>query len=196
MPTGYTTNIENLNFQDFALTCARAFGACITLRDEPLAPNIPEFKVEPFYAENLQAATQALEDFKNKSDDQLKVEYNAFCADLQASTEERKRKNSSLKASYTNMILSVERWKPPTEEHVELKSFMLGQLRESLQFDCYENTDDFLNPRQPSFEDWKIQTRNQLSRSVELRRESYQEEIQRVGQRNAWVKALKESLVD
>jgi hypothetical protein len=40
MPTGYTAMIEereDVTFREFALTCARAFGACIMQRDNSLA---------------------------------------------------------------------------------------------------------------------------------------------------------------
>jgi len=48
MPTGYTCQVQDgmiTEFKEFALLCARNFGACITLRDEPLSPDIPEFEV-------------------------------------------------------------------------------------------------------------------------------------------------------
>ena len=36
MPTGYTADIKDgISFQTYALNCARAFGACVMLRDEP-----------------------------------------------------------------------------------------------------------------------------------------------------------------
>ena len=40
MPTGYTAELieKGMEFNDFVLTCARAFGACIELRDRKLAP--------------------------------------------------------------------------------------------------------------------------------------------------------------
>ncbi len=38
MPSGYTENIyygKKVAFKDFALGCARAFGACVMQRDDP-----------------------------------------------------------------------------------------------------------------------------------------------------------------
>jgi len=46
MPTGYTTDIYNgkdVSFRDFALNCARAFGACIMQRDDPADETKAEF---------------------------------------------------------------------------------------------------------------------------------------------------------
>lgn len=43
MPTGYTANIKNgITFEEFALDCARNFGALIIMRDEPKDAPIPE----------------------------------------------------------------------------------------------------------------------------------------------------------
>jgi hypothetical protein len=45
MPTGYTDCVrsgEVTEFADFAMKCARAFGACIEMRDEPSGTPIPE----------------------------------------------------------------------------------------------------------------------------------------------------------
>jgi hypothetical protein len=39
MPTGYTAGVADgtiTEFREYALLCARAFGACIMLRDEPV----------------------------------------------------------------------------------------------------------------------------------------------------------------
>ena len=49
MPSGYTEGVASgkvTEFKEYALLCARAFGACISLRDEPLSLEIPEFKKE------------------------------------------------------------------------------------------------------------------------------------------------------
>jgi hypothetical protein len=47
MPTGYTAPIaDGMTFEQFALGCARAFGALVTMRDEPSDAPIPE-RLEP-----------------------------------------------------------------------------------------------------------------------------------------------------
>lgn len=43
MPTGYTAAIKyGITFKEFALDCARNFGACISMRDEPRETPIPD----------------------------------------------------------------------------------------------------------------------------------------------------------
>jgi hypothetical protein len=49
MPTGYTSDLyggKEQDFRSFALSCARAFGALITMRDDPVDTPIPE-RFEP-----------------------------------------------------------------------------------------------------------------------------------------------------
>lgn len=52
MPTIYTSDIrDGISFKTFALNCARAFGACVEIRDEPGGgEKIPEaFKASDYH---------------------------------------------------------------------------------------------------------------------------------------------------
>jgi hypothetical protein len=53
MPTGYTADVQNgtvTELRDFALSCARAFGACIMMRDDPPGTPIPDqFEPSSYY---------------------------------------------------------------------------------------------------------------------------------------------------
>jgi hypothetical protein len=43
MPTGYTAAIgEGIEFDKFVMQCARAMGACVMMRDEPIGPKLRE----------------------------------------------------------------------------------------------------------------------------------------------------------
>lgn len=57
MPTGYTYPVAEEKVDtlaEFALQCARAFGACVTMRDEPSNKPIPEeFKPSLHYQKKL-----------------------------------------------------------------------------------------------------------------------------------------------
>jgi len=60
MPTGYTYPVVEgkiTEFSDFALSCARAFGALITMRDDPHDTPIPEtFEPSDYNAKKLAEA--------------------------------------------------------------------------------------------------------------------------------------------
>ncbi len=59
MPTGYTAAVQNgtvTRFADFAMNCARAFGALVELRDEMDAPIPDTFKPSTHHSESLKKA--------------------------------------------------------------------------------------------------------------------------------------------
>jgi len=60
MPTAYTSFVadnENFTFPEFAMLCAREFGALISMRDEPLDTPVPErFEPDDFYRKQYEAA--------------------------------------------------------------------------------------------------------------------------------------------
>jgi hypothetical protein len=62
MPTGYTAKLYDgdQKFQDFAMECARAFGALIEMRDEPMNAKIPEtFEPSEHHVNGLERAKKA-----------------------------------------------------------------------------------------------------------------------------------------
>ena len=62
MPTGYTATLmeKGQDFPDFVLLCARAMGATIMLRDEPLDAPIPEFQPSDYSAKQLEESKEEL----------------------------------------------------------------------------------------------------------------------------------------
>lgn len=45
MPTGYTADVQSgkvTDFAEYAMNCARAFGALVLMRDDPSDADIPE----------------------------------------------------------------------------------------------------------------------------------------------------------
>src|ERR1700759_3469611 len=58
MPTGYTYTIEQgCSFEEYVWGCARAFGACVMMRDDPADKPIPEkFEASDWNAKRLEEA--------------------------------------------------------------------------------------------------------------------------------------------
>ena len=76
MPTGYTAWIEEgATFEEFILGCARAFGACISMRDEPLSKQIPEqFKESSYDKEKVQEYIELLKKYESMTIEQAEIE--------------------------------------------------------------------------------------------------------------------------
>ena len=152
MPTGYTHDIENgQTFEDYALRCARAFGACTLQRDES-ASEMPKLREESsYYAEKLPEALAELgylQSLDNKQKEEFGTEErDKAIADIQESLE----KKSALESKYRDMLNKVSAWTPPTKDHVGLKEFMTKQIVDSINFDC--NTTYYIEELQKLVED-------------------------------------------
>lgn len=196
MPTGYTHNIENddFTFEDFALSCAKAFGACISMRDLPSNTPIPdEFKVEPYYQDKILETQKQIEKHLNLTLE----EWNSLC-DKDFEQKESRRieslnKNINLLYNYNKMLSKVKAWQAPSKEHIGLKEFMISQIEESIDFDC--DVDYYNKPTvKVSVDVFKSETMVKLYKDLEYYTKNNEEDIKRVSQRNLWVKQLRESL--
>ena len=60
MPTGYTSDIydgKDISFREYALKCARNFGAYVEMRDSSLDTEMPtEFEPSTYYRDKLDEA--------------------------------------------------------------------------------------------------------------------------------------------
>jgi len=194
MPTGYTAGVQTgevTDFKKFAMTCARAFGACVTMRDDDSDAEIPEeFPVDDYHEKALAAARQDLIAFDAMSDADAIKAHAAFCADRVRFERETIELHSKERARYEAMLAKVEAWKAPSSDHAEFKAFMVQQLKESIKWDCYE-----IEPTKlPNVDTWKEIRRAELERSVAYHTEGRDKEIERTASRNLWLKQLRESL--
>lgn len=191
MPTGYTADItKGQTFESFVLTCARAFGALIHMRDEPLSADVPD-KVEPapYYKDACERARKALDDFEAHPS-----KHRAQWADSnQARVDSYHRRLSEAQAqreAYTRMRARAQAWSPPSPDHAELKSFMLRQIETSMESDCWMDQP----PELPDFATWVEQRHASLVADVRRAEKAYAEERQRADDRTRWIRQLKESL--
>jgi hypothetical protein len=198
MPTGYTSSLidtDEISFQKFAMICARAFGACIDMRDDSLNKDIPEKFEESSYNKNeYEKAIKLLEDFNSSDTDTLYKQYeNEYELEIK-SREEYLEKNKQQIQRYTTMLDKVYEWNPPSKDHIKLKNFMIDQIRRSIEFDdmqeYYQN-----NPiTKLSFEQWKYNKIEQIKKDIQYHMKRWQEETKRVAERNKWIQDLRNSL--
>jgi hypothetical protein len=193
MPTGYTAAIaKGIDFKTFALDCARAFGACVLLRDEPGGGEIiPEqFDPSDYHAKALIAVEARLAELEGMGPLDLAREAKAYNAAAEASWRQSAAKIADLRQKYEAMLAKVEAWVPPTLDHYGLREFMREQIRQSIDFDCY----DLAKPRPVSGVEWFASEYDKARRGVQYHTAENAKEVARANQRTAWVKALRESL--
>lgn len=137
MPTGYTASIENdIEFEDFVLGCARAFGACLHQRDENMNIKPTLRKEDNYYPERIEKTKIELQKLEAmKPQDQVEYGKVEIARELEF---QQKFFNDKvlLKNKYDAMLDKVQAWNPPTPHHTELKGFMIKQIEDSIRADC------------------------------------------------------------
>ena len=193
MPTGYTADIyegKDISFSDFALKCARAFGACIEQRDDD-----PNDKPKLIEKTKDNYNIKRLEEAKNWKKP-TKAEFDAYIKKQTAYYNEQINKQNKLKVSYQKMLDKANAWTPPTKEHEGLKKFMIEQLTESLNFDCdndYYQREQFLI-KTYTYNQYVKDMRDKNKKDIEYHTNELKKENERIDNRNAWISALYKSL--
>lgn len=197
MPTGYTADVQDgkiTEFRDFLMQCARAFGACISLRDEPLDASIPdEFKPSPHHAERLTEAKADLARLEAMTDRDIA---RAADAEFEAAHErwrKRRAERQTHRERYEAMLAKAQAWAPPTADHQGIKDFMVKQLTESIDFDCNGGSYD-TEPIRRTEAQWKADATNRERESIAYHEKEYAAEVERARSRTEWVRALRNSV--
>lgn len=195
--TGLTSLVaenDNVTLEQFAMRCARHFGALIDMHDEPMETPIPEeFEVDEHYRKGYEKAKAEYENFiaDLPTDEELEEMYNDYVAEQMENAKQENEERRIIRERYEAMLAKVRKWLPPTKEHFGLKELMEQQLTESIEWDCKE------------YEPLLIAKERFMSRSkeaellkeyMEISKERLEEEIARVDSKNKWLKNLRESL--
>lgn len=207
MPTGYTAKIydgKDTNFVEFALECSRAFGAMISLRDEPDA-EIPEaFEVNSHYADSIARDKNKIEEWKIASDAELLRRGILEKSESLREKYEYAVKKEDLRKRYLNMITEVEAWTPPSDEHLTFKDFMIRQLKKSIDQDCRDRidlealkieTEEKISNLKVNVEEYRAEGLAFAERNLQRSEERYSDEAERTSRNNKWNKELRDSLL-
>lgn len=195
MPTGYTHNVGDgtlTEFRDFALQCARAFGALITMRDDPADAPIPDaIEASSYYSDRLKESEAQLFTLNEMGDDEVIAAAQKDNDDSMAAYRKRLAEDAATRDRYLAMLEHVRAWEPPTHDHAPMKEFMVEQLMTSIDCDCghVPKTPRMLTPTE-----WLNERREDLKQGIARYREQDQAERKRAADRTAWIAALKASL--
>lgn len=197
MATGYTYEVSDgtiTDFDKFALTCARAFGAAIDQKeDAPGEIKIPEFR--SYHLASLHEASDELKKFKanriNKESwgkGQLANEIEELRFSVQKNHAEIQRMK--------NMLDKVNAWAPPTPDHQGLKDFMIQQLTDSIKCDnresYYQEEVVKLNATDPdTLYDLEIK---RLENNIAYHKEELAKDFEKYKRSTTWILELQASL--
>ena len=194
MPTGYTAGIEDgtiATLREYALVCARAFGACISLRDEPLTAPLPERispKVQRYDAEIAKARAEIVRLNMLSAKECDEAAAGAY-AERMKSRDEYMAGCMPIKKRYDSMRQATLEWSPPIEL-VELKAFMLQQIAVSQvgESSCYPE------PVRQSAEQWFADALGRAADDLAYYEDRRGKAIRIAEENNRWLAMLRESL--
>lgn len=205
--TGYTYELVNkdLDFPDFAKLCARAFGALIMMRDDPLDAKIPE-KFEPSdhhkkEKERKEKELSSLSALKTKKDKMkwAKDKIESKISEIRKYVAEKAAENKRILNRLEETLSKTKAWVAPSDDHVKFKEFMIDQLQSSIEGEKSCN-----NYYEQEIGDLQKHLKNPLNyfefyvslieRDIEYHHKSYAEEVKRTNTNNEWIRKLVESL--
>lgn len=193
MPTGYTypvTEGKITDFNEFALSCARAFGALITMRDDPADAPIPEeFKPSDYSEKRLAESRARLAEIQAMTIEQVEAAAQAACDEAMASHLKYEAEQEQAEQRLDAMLAKVMAWTPPTAEHVGLKDFMIEQISLSRR-----GTYRSKPPEQMTASEWQSAQIKKRHEDIAYNAGEQAKEIDRARGRTEWVKALRSSL--
>jgi hypothetical protein len=202
VPTGITQPIyegKDITFAEFVWRCARQFGALMHMRDDALdAPIRKRSDFGSYHKDELKKATARLAQLRKMS---------AKMADAEAEreyTEAAKSVNDAIAESYARrerylaMLGQIDVWDPPTEEHAELKRYMVKQLSESMEHDCHTEAEfrrwHHAAQGQKSGGEWLLEQIEKAQKDIIYHSEKLTEDEARDDQRQAWIDTLNKSV--
>jgi len=205
MSTGFTSEIEKgISFKKFAMNCARAFGACIEMRDDPHDKEIPqEFKPSDYHLRGLEDAKQELRSFEKMSFKTAKKQYLDSIKKRKDDALNSLEKKRELQRKYESMLVEIQNWVPPSSEHVNMKDFMIKQVTDSIEWDCSGDYGDRVlqeldmevkQGTDISVKKWLAEMINSAQKKVKYHEEDYAKEVETCRKRTEWIQLLRDSL--
>lgn len=196
MPTGYTADIKDgIDFKTYAMNCARAFGACVMLRDEPGGDDrIPEaFDLSDYHLKAVEKARGELAALEAMTPAELERAAARAWDDAETSRLMRLEGYRKQRKAYEAMLAKVNAWAPPTPDHAGLHEFMRTQIEQSIDFDCNESYCSTPTVRLTG-EAWAAAERERCRSDVQYHEKEHAGEVSCTATRTEWVRALRAAL--
>lgn len=196
MPTGYTADIKDgIDFKTYAMNCARAFGACVELREEPGGGDrIPEtFEPSDYHLKAVEKARGELAALGAMTPAELERAAARAWDNAETSRLVRLEDKRKQREAYEAMLAKARAWKAPTPDHEGLRKFMCEQIEQSLDFDCGGDYGKTPTPHLTG-EQWAAKEAARLNRDIAYHEKEHAGEVARAASRTAWVRALRAAL--
>ena len=180
MPTGFTEKIKDgISFRDFILGFVHE-------------PPPDGFLVSSYHVDALKKTMSAKERVEVMTKAELEDKAIQAWRENLDRYKERLAESALLAENYGKMFQSVLAWKPPTEDHQELKKNALEQIKMSMKSDC--NVSYVHAPTLQSGTEWQEARLEVLLDDQRYHGKEYKAELKRVAENNKWIDDLRASL--
>ena len=196
MPTGYTADIKDgIDFKTYAMNCARAFDACVTLREEQGGGDrIPDaFEPSDYHLKAVEKARSELTALTVMPPAELERAAARAWDDAETSRLMRLEDKRKQREAYEAMLAKAAAWKAPTTAHEGLRKFMCEQIEQSINFDCGGDYGKTPTVRLTG-DAWAAEQRAALAHDVQYHEREHKGEVDRAATRTEWVRALRAAL--
>jgi len=202
MPTGYTAEIyegKDVKFKDFAMDCARSFGAFASLRDTPEVELPESIQLDvSFYEKIIEDSRKKIVDMENLSDEEISAIIKKSRKERISGLEKEIEDKKTVLKKYESMLNEAKNWNPPSKEHFNLKEFMIEQLETSMRYDCNVEGPEgelkrVLNSAPQSVEEYRKNVASSAEDDIEYYTEKIHKSISKNYDTNLWIKQLRES---
>lgn len=198
MPTGYTATLceKDQPFSEFVLGCARAFGACISQRDDPMS-DLPRIEPKSNYHEVELEKAQAELTKLQKLSKAARIKFGEKKkSDSLAYSRKELVKHEEARARLETMLAKVNSWHPPSSDHIELKKFMIQQLTTTIEHDGDTNyyRKQIEADSKKTAMDYYIDAIKSAEWSVEYHLKENKKDSERHDGRSQWISDLFQSL--
>ena len=138
MPTSYTVDVQKgISFKEYALNCAKAFGALVSMRDECSTKEVPEVLMpQKYHLTEQEKAESYVSTLLSMSTKEAESKASSMYIKEENFRQEKLIEYKNIKVNYQEMLIKTKNWVVPSSEHNTLKTFMTTQLEESIVFDC------------------------------------------------------------
>lgn len=202
MPTSYTSFIEDGKIttgKEFLSLCCRQFGVCIGMREKPLLEPIAEkFEPDSIYEKKLQRAIIELEEARKLKIEDVIIIIQKQTMEREKSIKQQIVKDREIYDKYSKIRQDIEKWIPPTSDHISLKEFALEQIDLCLldyNSGYYQKELEKLYHTAIAPAEYISMKITSCEKHLEIARKSYEDEIKRVNNRNLWLKEFRESFL-
>lgn len=210
MSNAFTHGVQSgkvTTLEEFATTCASAFGVYVEYKDDPInSPRPKRLEIDPYQAELITRAEDDLIYWENITSVELEPIMRREKNEMAVDQYESALRQKESRKNYENMLSQVDNWNVPSEEHEEFKLFMQKELANAMSFDLQakysdDEIEEMKNIIMPinahylpeEIEEFRADKLEHAQRQLALYRVNYTRHVEEIAKKNKWLELFYDS---